>query len=107
MLKRALVTALAAVVGSAVGFAVHQAIDPSDASAGEEPAGSELIVAAPLTNAAVAFVAAIFTGRRAPITAFAVGAVISAVFGTGLDRMLPIGSQSPSANTTNSLQSSA
>ncbi len=107
MLKRALVTALAAVVGSAVGFAVHQAIAPSDVAAGEEPAGSELIVAAPLTNAAVAFVAGIVTGRRAPFTAFAVGGIISAVFGTGLDRMLPIGSQSPSASSTNSLHTSA
>ena len=42
-------------------------------------------MAAPLTNAAVAFVAGILTGRRAPFTAFVVGAVISALFGTELD----------------------
>jgi len=106
MLKRALITALAAVVGSAVGFAVHQAIDADDAP-GEEPTGSDITVAAPLTNAAVAFVAGILTGRRAPFTAFVVAAVISALFGTNLDRMLPIGSQSPSASSTNSLHSSA
>ncbi len=106
MLKRALITALAAVVGSAVGFAVHQAIG-ADEVPGEEPAAPEITVAAPLTNAAVAFVVGILTGRRAPFTAFVVAAVISALFGTGLDRMLPIGSQSPSASSTNSLHSSA
>ncbi len=106
MLKRALITALAAVVGSAVGFAVHQAIG-ADEAPGEEPAAPEITVAAPLTNAAVAFVVGILTGRRAPFTAFVVAAVISALFGTGLDRMLPIGSQSPSASSTNSLHSSA
>ena len=106
MLKRALVTALAGVVGSAVGFAVHQAIGADDVP-GEEPAGPEITMAAPLTNAAVAFVAGILTGRRAPFTAFVVGAVISALFGTELDRMLPIGSQSRSASATNSLHSSA
>ncbi|MCH8128466.1 MAG: hypothetical protein IIC70_01035 [Acidobacteria bacterium] len=106
MLKRALITALAAVVGSAVGFAVHQAID-ADQAQGEEPTASEITVAAPLTNAAVAFVAGTLTGRRAPFTAFVVAAVISAVFGTELDRMLPIGSQSRSASSTNSLHSSA
>ncbi|GMQ85514.1 MAG: hypothetical protein BMS9Abin07_1080 [Acidimicrobiia bacterium] len=107
MVKRALATALAAVIGSAVGYAVHQAIGPSDVAADEQPATPEIMLAAPLTNAAVAFVAGALTGRRAPLSAFVVGVVISALFGTDLDRMLPIGGQSPSANSTNSLHNSA
>ena len=110
MLMRALLAAIAAVLGSAIGYGVHQAMGTSQPAADEaSTAGvgdTDITIAAPLTNAGVAFVAGLLTGRRAPITAFIVGVTISAIFGTKLDAMLPIG-QSRSPSSTNSLHSSA
>jgi hypothetical protein len=109
-MKRAFLALLGAVVGSALGFALHQALDPQgpagDDASSEAVAASEFTVAAPPANIAVAFLAGILTGRRGPIVAFVVGGAISAFLGTRLDRMLPLG-QSPSASVTSSLHSSA
>jgi hypothetical protein len=108
--KRAFLALLGAVVGSALGFALHQALDRHDPPGGdassETAVAAEITVAAPLVNIAVAFLSGILTGRRGPIVAFVVGGVISAFLGTRLDRMLPLG-QSPSASVTSSLHSSA
>ena len=84
-MRRIIKNLAGAMLGAGAGFVLYQlrtAVNTDDEN------GPQLIVAAPLTNAAVAAGVGVLAGRRGPLAAFVVGATISAFFGS-LDDSVP------------------
>ena len=72
---------LPALAGSTLGFVVHQLLAQRSAPE-RERRGTELIIASPISNAAIAIAAGAIAGRRA---AFLTGFALSAAAGSKLD----------------------
>lgn len=75
-------------MGSVSGYVVHQLLVTRSASPDGAPA-VELTIGAPFLNTVLATGAGLVGGRRARLSAFAVGFMLSAVAGTKIDAMLP------------------
>ena len=100
---RLIATALTAVAGATFGRALHRRLR----NPGDETGPEQSSITPPIANSLIATAVGMFFGRRAWLVAFAVATILTALIGSKFDEKLLASAQSPSANDTNSSQSSA